>query len=177
MTFLEKDLETIIFETPNDKLSERGLHIKGKKKRQLRIGNYGISDIITLKRDSDIEQFKDMEGNDVRIVHPVFKIQVFELKQKVIDCNSLMQACRYAKGLEEYLHNFRELHDVCLDFEILLIGKDVQKNGDFVFLLNDQVFPKLNVYTYEYDFDGIRFYHQSGFKRKDSGFINNNEPF
>ena len=45
MTFLEKDLEQIIFETPKEKLQEKGLVIKGKLLRQIKIGNYGIADL------------------------------------------------------------------------------------------------------------------------------------
>lgn len=51
--FLEKTLEDIIFETSNDDLKERGLWICGNKKRQVKIGNYGIADLITC----NIERF------------------------------------------------------------------------------------------------------------------------
>jgi hypothetical protein len=50
MNFLEKNLEDIIFETHENKLRDRGLEISGKKLRQLRIGNYGIADMITYTR-------------------------------------------------------------------------------------------------------------------------------
>ena len=50
MKFLEKDLEEIIWDAyKNDKLSlinNRGLFINGLIKRQLRIGNYGIADLV-----------------------------------------------------------------------------------------------------------------------------------
>lgn len=52
MQFLEKDLENIIWETNNKKLQEKGLLIEGKKFRQLRIGNYGICDILTVQREN-----------------------------------------------------------------------------------------------------------------------------
>ena len=53
MKFLEKDLEQIIYESSNKLLREKGLNIRGKKYRQLRIGNYGIADIISVRRYED----------------------------------------------------------------------------------------------------------------------------
>ena len=50
MKFLEKDLEQIIFESGRDSLRERGLSISGKLLRQLRIGNYGIADLVEFVR-------------------------------------------------------------------------------------------------------------------------------
>ena len=50
MKFLEKDLEEIIFETSNKELNERGLFVYGKKYRQLRIGNYGVADLVVVDR-------------------------------------------------------------------------------------------------------------------------------
>jgi len=50
MNFLEKNLETILIETPNELLRNRGLKIYGKKRNQVRLGNYGIADLITLKK-------------------------------------------------------------------------------------------------------------------------------
>lgn len=45
--FFEKTLEDIIFNTDNELLCEHGLLISGKKLRQVKIGNYGIADLIT----------------------------------------------------------------------------------------------------------------------------------
>ena len=50
MKFFEKDLEEIIYLSDKDKLSDRGLYLNGKLKRQLRIGNYGVADLIEYKR-------------------------------------------------------------------------------------------------------------------------------
>ena len=49
MNFLEKNLEDIIFETDNVDLRKRDLFIFGKKKRQVRIGNYGTCDTMVVK--------------------------------------------------------------------------------------------------------------------------------
>lgn len=176
MNFLEKDLETIIFETPNEKLKERGLFINGKKKRQLNIGSYGTADVVLFKRGYDIEQFHDIDDNLITITHTNLSITVLELKQNKIDCNTLMQAARYCRGIQEYICSFRD-KDVTLNISIILIGKEVSLNGDFAFLLNDEIMPKLSVYTYGYDFDGIKFSRQEDFVKGDNGFKLNKDPF
>jgi hypothetical protein len=60
MDFLEKDLEDIIFDSPNEELRKRGLNIWGKKKRQLNIGNYGRADIITYDKEMDSSYCADL---------------------------------------------------------------------------------------------------------------------
>ncbi len=74
MKFLEKDLEQIIFESGMDSLNERGLYIRGKRLRQVRIGNYGIADSYARginrylqKRDKDDKYIIDIKliGRDI----------------------------------------------------------------------------------------------------------------
>lgn len=67
MNFLEKNLEDIIYETNNKYLRERGLFINGIKKRQLRIGNYGIADIVTFKKGDYCEDLKYQSTCDITI--------------------------------------------------------------------------------------------------------------
>ena len=52
MNFLEKDLEEIIYNTDKEMLTERGLpyHPFETFKRQLKIGNYGIADLVSFKK-------------------------------------------------------------------------------------------------------------------------------
>jgi len=52
MKFLEKDLEEIIFNADMKDLPEKGLHFTGVIKRQLRIGNYGVADLVTFTKGS-----------------------------------------------------------------------------------------------------------------------------
>lgn len=166
MNFLEKDLEDIIFNTPNQYLQDRGLKIYGKKKRQLNIGNYGIADIITFKKTSELG------FNDVQYTQ--FNIQILELKQKKIDYNSLKQVARYTKGIEHYLEerdfNFN------INVSMVLIGKEIDKS-DFIYLID--FVENLSCYTYSYDFDGIHFKLEQGYTLINSGFKfkNNKLPF
>ena len=51
MDFLEKDLEDIIYNASNEQLDKRGLRVRGKRFRQLRIGNYVYFQDTLLKFD------------------------------------------------------------------------------------------------------------------------------
>lgn len=158
MTFLEKDLEQIIFETPNSKLKEKGLLIQGEKKRQLRIGGYGISDIVTFSRHrKPMTIFDD--------VQPYLFVNVFELKQNKIDANAMMQAFRYCKGIERYIHSRNKHFDI--SYGVTLIGKEISL-GDFCYL--PCFMGNLHVYTYKYTIDGMTFKKEVGYKLTNEGF-------
>ena len=157
MNFLEKDLEQIIFETDNGKLCERELLITGKKYRQLRIGNYGIADIVTFKRG-----YLFGEGGIV----PRLSITVFELKQKEISANTYMQAVRYCKGISRYIIEYRD-KPINLDFNIVLIGDKICV-GDFCYATD--FINNLEVYTYSYNIDGIMFKNENEYKLLIEGF-------
>jgi len=149
MDFLEKDLEDIIFNTPNEKLFDRGLaiHSGSVKLRQVNIGNYGICDLISYKRTNEYLQ-----------------IQLFELKKNVIDINTFNQVCRYARGIQHYLKN-RGVKNV---IEIILIGKQINKNDSLLYFQN--LFSNVCIYTYEFDFDGISFISHQDYILNNPGF-------
>ena len=149
MDFLEKDLEQIIFETDNETLFKKGLCIDGVKKRQLRIGEYGIADVVTFIR-----------ANDFNGKHLI--INVLELKQKQINVGTLLQAIRYVKGIDRYLQK----RDVTFEykFEITLVAKTIELNSSLVYLFDYfncglDVTEKLNIsaYTYSIDINGLQF--------------------
>ena len=84
MKFLEKDLEDIIFEAPREELAKRGLHIEGKMYRQLRIGNYGIADLVTIQRPIMIPDGKNYYDFDVQVEcdDDTGEIMIYELPLK-----------------------------------------------------------------------------------------------
>lgn len=149
MNFLEKNLEDIIYETPNDLLLERGLFIFGTKKRQLNLGNYGKSDLVTFYR-----------------VDGVLVINIFELKKDKVSASTFFQALRYAKAISFYLksrgfkHKFR--------FKFMLVGSSIDKDGDFCYM--PDLFNNVHLWTYQYQFDGIFFNQHNGYKLINSGF-------
>ena len=47
-----------------------------------------------------------------------------------------------------------------IDIKIILIGSEIETNGDFVFLYNE--LNEVDIYTYEYTIDGLFFKHDLG---------------
>ena len=149
MDFYESDLEDIIFHSLRtsggvEKLKLLGLEIKDtpiRVFRQLRIGNYGIADIVTVSK----WYFSGI---------PKLLVTVYELKKNGIDEKALIQAYRYVTGISHYLRN-RGINNVII--EPVLIGRSVA-NSDWVYLMGND--PLCDVFTYEYKIDGMRFNQQ-----------------
>lgn len=160
MKFLEKSLEDIIFESDNKSLESRGLDISGKKYRQVKIGNYGVADLITFERPSYMIKKEDGGG-----WHYETTINIYELKQHKVNMHTVLQAIRYSVGLCEYLKmrgfvNYELYHTV--------IGREVDTQSDFIYL--PDFMPNLRVLTYDYKLDGIYFKEHSGYKLTNNGF-------
>lgn len=167
MDFLEKDLEEIIYQTPSEILNQRGLEFRGLRLRQLRIGNYGISDLITIERD--------YQGCKTHLVH----ITVYELKKDKIGISAFLQAIQYAIGIKSYLEKINS--SVSANINIVLIGKDIDSSGAFCYLpclINNsyETIPyetslfSIRYYTYKYKIDGLHFKEHSGYRLIDEGF-------
>lgn len=152
MKFLEKDLEDIIFETDNEILRQRGLAENlGKKKRQVRIGNYGISDIISYFRP-----------REYKCTWPI--ITILELKKDIIDVNTVLQGARYMKGVEQYLRKTNR--DTSIEVRLCLIGKN--KSSDIIYF--PDLFDNIGIYTYSYGIDGLYFEKCQNYHLLDEGF-------
>lgn len=168
MDFLEKDLEEIIYNADRELLAEKGLNVNGILKRQLRIGNYGVADLVSFKREYE-ERFLI---NDKII--PELRITIYELKKEKIGISAFLQALGYLKGLDRYFkhRNF----EFKIIFEIVLIGKSIDDNSNFIYLtdyiINDDTTEFLSCYTYQYAIDGIKFNHEFGYNLTDEGFCN-----
>jgi hypothetical protein len=161
MKFLEKDLETIIYESGRGLLEQRGLFIEGKFLRQVKIGNYGIADLIAYTRPY---YKKD------KIFFPG-QITIIELKKEKIGISSFLQSLQYVKGVIGYLQNKGVSH--LFDINIVLIGKELDTQGSFCFipdLLNVQGCGKIEFYTYDFKIDGISFKIEDCYDLKNDGF-------
>lgn len=165
MKFLEKDLEQIIWESDKEVLSERGLLLNGKLKRQLRIGNYGISDLVHFKRPvfvyEEKRKFLIQEG----------VIEIIELKNDKISVSAFMQAIRYLKGIKRYLEK-RNFPDDLYTYKITLIGKTIDLESSICYLpdliCNTELIVEL--YTYNYTINGIEFNSEYGYKLTEENF-------
>ena len=174
MKFLEKDLEQIIFESGMDSLRERGLYINGKRLRQVKIGNYGIADLITFERP-----FYD--GAKREYFNPG-RITIYELKKDHIGISAFLQAIAYAKGINRYLQKKDKDDKYIID--IRLIGRDIDKNGSFCYIpqilnVHNQYYDlKSNIteqgtilfITYDYTIDGLKFRCGHDYKLSQEGF-------
>lgn len=170
MKFLEKNLEQIIFESNKKDLETRGIYIEGKLLRQVKIGNYGIADLVEYSRpyyDEGIERF--YKG----------RIAVYELKQDKVNTSTFLQALGYLKGIRKFLET-RGINDN-YDYEIVLIGYELDLNDNFCYLtdfigyqntseINDEPKFGFRVYTYDYKIDGIQFKNKSGYSLKCNEF-------
>lgn len=162
MKFLEKNLEDIVFNTPINKIYDRGLKtigLFGLRKRQLKIGNYGVADIATFSRCSLMD-----ENNYLNIT-------VFELKRDLINIDALLQAVRYLKGIDRYIF-YKRKKEIDVRYNIVLIGEKLDLDTSFVYLpdfLSKSDF-EVKMFTYQYDFDGIRFQEHKGFCLTNEGF-------
>lgn len=177
MNFLEKNLEDIIYETDNKLLRDRGLPIEGKKVRQLKIGNYGVSDIITFKKPDYIpNKYRDLFEDEL-FIRP--EITIYELKKDQIDRSTFFQALRYMKGVKTYIERRglfdRSFYDTYSEtslheplYKIFLIGKSIDTRDDFCFL--PSLYEHIQLYTYEYNFDGVKFVNNDNYNLVDSGF-------
>lgn len=165
MKFLEKDLEDIIWESNNEKLEKKGFSIKGKKIRQLRIGNYGISDIITVEK-----QYNKY------CLEPFLLITVFELKKEKAGISAFLQALRYCKGIKTYLEIKKP--NINFNFKIVLCAKEIDTNSDYIFLcdfikehhVKYSSLISIENYSYVFDLDGIIFKKESNYDLTNNGF-------
>lgn len=173
MKFLEKDLEEIIYNTAKDKLSEKGLTIMGKLKRQVKIGNYGIADLIEIERPFYHTHFKK---------HVKGKITVYELKKDEMSVSAFFQAVRYVKGIQRWIYKKTNFDYSDFDYEIVIIGRN-DKNSDVVYLSDifsnygDESFVgsdlgkcSVRLVEYSFDVDGLQFEELNGFKLIEEGF-------
>lgn len=161
MNFLEKDLEDIIWESDNEKLQERGFFIYGKKLRQLRIGNYGIADLITYEK--------------VRFLDEVyFDITVYELKKEKAGISAFLQALRYCKGISTYLDEKKP--NILYRLNIILCAKQIDTESDYIFLtdlIKNESHGYLNSvlnFSFTYNIDGILFKREEDYNLSNKGF-------
>lgn len=169
MNFLEKDLEQIIWESDNLKLQQRNLDIEGKKIRQLRIGNYGILDLLTVEKCYYENDFPYKQI-------PYLNITVYELKKEKVGISAFLQAIRYCRGIKSYLEDNKP--NIRFKLNIVLCAKEVDIQSDFIFMIDmvsETYFPnqKLNnikAYSFEYNLDGINFIRKHGYDLTSKGF-------
>lgn len=165
MEFFEKDLEQIIFDADKSELASRGLYLLGGRLfRQLKIGNYGIADLVHVEFEYESICENDEKGGyrKTKLV-----IDVIELKKEKIGISAFLQAVGNVRGIQRWMEENK--HTIDVEYQITLIGKEVDTSGNFCYL---STLDWLNVrlFTYKYDFNGIKFKSEYGYKLVDEGF-------
>lgn len=177
MRFLEKDLEQVIYEATDEQIN--CLYLSGIRKRQLLIPGYGIPDLLFFKRVS--KRYIDSEEQSVNTYSVGLEITVCELKKDKIGISAFLQAVRYCKGIRSYLES-RGFENFV--FKIVLIGKEIDKSGSFIYLtdliqedvdeFNDYEFNKslktVDFFTYNYGFNGIEFKRECDYRSSNDKF-------
>jgi hypothetical protein len=174
MKFLEKDLEEILWEQMQtvdglEKLSERGLNLKGvsSKYRQLKIGNYGIADIVTLhKPDFVHDDNVEWSYHDGNIL-----INIIELKKDKISVSAFLQALGYLKGVKNFLRSIDKKF-YRYSYKITLIGSTLDAESSVCYLPDfiNTSFLNVEFYTYNIDIDGLKFKQEYGYELTNEGF-------
>jgi hypothetical protein len=172
MEFFEKDLEEIIYLSDKEDLSDRGLNLRGILKRQLRIGNYGIADLIEFKRP----YFHSFYGGILK-----GEINIIELKNKKIGVSTFFQALNYAKVVHTFLDKIK-YNSSYYNIRITLIGREFDNNSSFCYLgdvfnndlsetdIHEDSKVCVDLYTYSYSIKGIKFNEISGYNLTNKGF-------
>lgn len=147
--------------------------IQGKKYRQLRIGEYGIADLVTVERSRKLDFYGE------KITERGILISIFELKKERIGVSAFFQAIGYAKGIKEYLDKNKP--SLSYDIEICLVGNSVDTTGSFIFLPDlinkdsdeysfTRILTNVRYFTYSYKLDGMYFTEESGYHLTNNGF-------
>lgn len=164
-------MEEIIYTADRDNLNSRGLYLPAEAKllRQVRIGNYGVADLISV--------YKTYTPSNKE---PYLQIELFELKKDKVGISAFLQTIGYAKGIHSYLMDHRRFYNYKIG--ITLIGSCLDESGSFCFLpdlikggdafeseTNGQI-DSLSIVTYDYKIDGIRFRYNDDYRLTNEGF-------
>jgi hypothetical protein len=166
MKFLEKDLEDYIYYVNNKRLAKEGLNFYYYKKfRQLKIGKYGVADLITISKPPFLK--------DIKIFPEKIYITVYELKKDELNNKTFFQAIRYLTGIKRYLKKRgKNLNNYC--FNIVLLGKTLNLNEDLCYLpdifYDYEGHSMVEIYLYKIENNSIEFELQENFKLTDEGF-------
>lgn len=116
-------------------------------KRQPKLGNYGIADIISIVSNC----------NEIHI-------DLIELKNVTISIDALVQAHRYVTGLKTFVHDHYK--NFSLTINSYIFGPDINK-GDWIYLLDNCT---TEVYTFKmHTFEGIKFKREHNYSLTNKG--------
>jgi hypothetical protein len=145
MNFLEKDLETILWESPAE-CEARGFTMlqmayfsKGKRFRQMQLGPYGIADLVHIYYNAHSNQAW---------------VHIIECKKDKVNADTYLQARRYVSGVRQAF-SLSDLPTCQVNYAVILVGSSVDTAGP----LSHAITEDFNCFTYRYSYkvDGIHF--------------------
>jgi hypothetical protein len=153
MRFTEKDLEDLIVQTPRQDLIKAGYWParNGRCFRQVRIGKYGIADLIYIHRRY-IPKTEECDFSRHELT-----VSIVELKKGEITSDAFFQALGYLRGLSNYLE--KKYPSKTINYNILLVGSDMNLTKRFKYLFST-FYESTSVLgmIYRINKNGIRFY-------------------
>lgn len=148
MNFLEKDLETIIWEN-YEACEAKGLRIgfnayqNGLRFRQMNLMPYGIADLINVYFNPYTDQCW---------------VQVIECKKDRIDAATYLQAKRYGTAIGEVFLQMGLVTSMPI-LSYVLVGSKVDASGEMAHVISQD--KTCQSFTYKYGVNGIEFYDAS----------------
>ncbi|MCF6442039.1 hypothetical protein L1077_21650 [Pseudoalteromonas luteoviolacea] len=148
----EKELEDFIFEAAekdHEELSNRGLFMPDSPKfyRQVKLGDYGIADIIAIGRCKETDKLE---------------VFIYELKKEKVSVRDLPQISMYMGGVYMWLRGQYSQE------EYTMIGVLLAPSVDYENLLFGNVTDKVFFMEIKYEaFNGVRFipHHYNGYAK------------
>lgn len=153
MNILECEIEELLFNNLKNEqlLRDRGFFsFEQHYYLHPNFGSYGIPDIVGVTVSNDDFEFKSMS------------VTIYELKKESINIDTLLQASRYAKAITRTISNDEELCIDDIDIKLVLIGKKIDLNSDFVYF--SDICHNVCLVTYSIDIlKGVLFKYHSGY--------------
>lgn len=129
--FLEKTLEDIIYEN-RDIIQNRGFpKLLRHTKRQLKLPSGFIIDLFSFQIDTNVLHFK-----------------IIELKRDTITMDSIAQIGRYYDEISWLTSAYP-----FVNYDLILVGKEIDNAALAAWRISQRLF----LYTYKYDYNGIKF--------------------
>ena len=152
MIFFDKSIKGLIQETETDVLNNKGLGIPlGKRFLDLRIGNYGIADMIVATR---------IQGG--------LGIVILLFKDYEIGIKDFINALEIRRGIERFYQKRGCKLNYTIKIKIKLVGGDLEKSGGFRYLPN--LFPGIENIVYSLGVEGLSFKSLENCILTDEGF-------
>lgn len=168
MDILENDIEDIIFDMfkeSSDRVEDFGCG-NGLTIRQPILSGYGKMDLLNIVFEGS--DWVHNSTNSGYILKRNWTLNVIELKRGNLGYNEVGQLARYLTGLKRFIKTINTKGDR-INIYGILIGKQIEKNGDFIYLLDK--LENISVYTYGLDYKkGISFEESGVWYNADENF-------